>query len=56
MNKGILWGSISIFGFVGGWLPTLFGAGALSGWSLLGSTVGSFFGVWAAWKINQYYG
>jgi len=45
----LVWLFITIGGGIGGYLPTFFGAGALSGWSILGTLIGSFVGIWA-WK------
>jgi hypothetical protein len=41
-----------IFGIIGAYVPVLFGdTGLLSGWSILGSTIGGFFGIWVGYKI-----
>jgi hypothetical protein len=54
MNKTVLWTSITIFGGIGGWLPSLLGdSSLLSGWAILGSTIGGIFGVFAAKKISD---
>jgi hypothetical protein len=45
---------VTIFGTVGGWLGAAMSHGNwLSGWSILLSAVGSFFGVWAGYKAGQ---
>ena len=36
----------------GGWVPTMFGAGAISFASLIGSTVGGLLGIWIAFKMS----
>ncbi len=57
MNKTILWLSITIFGGIGGWLPSLLGdSSMLSGWAILGSTIGGVFGIFAAKYISDYVG
>jgi hypothetical protein len=53
MNKGLLYLCITIGGIVGGYIPVLFGAGGLSLISILGGTIGSFFGIWLAYKIDN---
>lgn len=45
--------SIFVFGSLGGWLGSLLGGGAFGAWSLLGTVVGSFFGIWAGFKAGQ---
>jgi hypothetical protein len=54
MNKTLMYVSISVFGFVGGYLPSLLGDTALfSGWAILGSTIGGLFGVYVAYKLTN---
>lgn len=37
----------TIFGIVGAYVPVMFGdSDPLSGWSILGSVIGGFFGIW----------
>lgn len=44
----------AIFGTVGAYLPVLFGNNELfSIWSILGSMIGGFFGIWAGVKIYK---
>lgn len=48
---------ICVFGTIGGWLGALMDHGNwLGGWSILISTVGSLFGIWAGYKASQYVG
>jgi len=37
---------------IGGYLPTLFGAPGISLWTLLGSTVGGFIGIYISFKLS----
>lgn len=37
---------------IGGYVPTLWGADLISGWSIFLSTVGGLAGIWAAYKIT----
>jgi hypothetical protein len=47
MNKRVILAFATVFGIVGGYIPTLFGDTALlSGWSILMGMVGGFFGIW----------
>ena len=46
--------AITIFGLIGGWLGAALDHGNwFGGWSILLSTVGSFFGVWVGFKAGQ---
>ncbi len=44
---------LTIGSFVGGWIPTLWGAGALSFQSLLGGLIGGLVGIWTGFKLGQ---
>ncbi|HUI92870.1 MAG TPA: hypothetical protein VLX68_11540 [Chitinivibrionales bacterium] len=37
---------------IGGYLPTLLGAHGISGWSLLGSTIGGIAGIYVSFKLS----
>lgn len=41
---------------VGGAVPTLFGANPFGGWSIVGSMIGGFVGIWAAVKLGRQFG
>jgi hypothetical protein len=57
MNKALLWGSITVFGFIGSYIPTLWGDSSMfSPVSIIGGLLGSFFGIWVALRINDYVG
>jgi hypothetical protein len=45
MEKILIYILILIGGGIGGYVPTLFGASAFGGWSILGSTVGGILGI-----------
>ena len=48
---------ITVFGTLGGWLGAAMSHGNwLSGWSILLTAIGSFFGIWAGYKAGQYLG
>lgn len=37
---------------IGGYIPGIFGAAGLNGWSILGAFVGGIIGIWIGIKIN----
>jgi hypothetical protein len=45
----LIWIFITIGGGIGGYLPVLFGDSGFGGWSILGTLIGSFIGIWV-WK------
>lgn len=51
--KKLIWLGMLFGSFVGGYVPTMWGADVISLSSLLGSFIGSFVGIWAAYKLNQ---
>lgn len=53
MSKVVMYIIISVATVIGGWLPTLFGASMLDMWSILGSVVGGFIGIFVYWKLRQ---
>ncbi|HSX05473.1 MAG TPA: hypothetical protein VLF69_03335 [Candidatus Saccharimonadales bacterium] len=54
--KKLIWLGLAIGGTLGGWLGALLDHGNwLGGWSILGTAIGSFVGIWAAYKIGQSY-
>jgi len=53
MNKSLAYLLIAVFGTIGGYLPMLFGGGELSGWSILGTAIGGFLGLYLAYKISS---
>jgi hypothetical protein len=56
MPKGLMMISITVFGFIGSYIPILlWHAGGFSAWSIFGSMLGGIFGIWAAFKLNNYF-
>ena len=53
MSKTAFMIGASVGGIAGAYLPMLFGAGVLSGWSILGSTVGGLAGIFAVAKLRH---
>lgn len=44
----------TVFGIIGAYIPALFGdTEMLSGWSILGGTIGGFFGIWVGVKLYK---
>lgn len=53
MKQFALFGAI-IFGAIGGYMPMLWGdMNSMIGWSILGSTIGGFFGIWVGVKLYR---
>jgi hypothetical protein len=52
--KMLLYGSVLIFSTIGGYIPSLWHAGFLSFWGILGGIIGTAVGIWAAVKLNNY--
>jgi hypothetical protein len=53
MNKMIMYIFITVGGLIGAYIPSLFGADGFSVWSIVGSTIGGFVGIWFAYKISK---
>jgi hypothetical protein len=51
-RKSTLYLGGGIGSVAGGYLPTLWGAGAFSGTSILLSTVGGLLGIWLAFRLT----
>jgi hypothetical protein len=52
-SKMLIYLFMGIGSFVGGWLPTLWGASPLGGWSMLGGLIGGGLGIWGGFKLSQ---
>ena len=54
MNKSLLIVMATIFGAIGSYVPVVFGDNdMLSGWSIIGGTVGGLFGIWVGVKLAK---
>jgi hypothetical protein len=53
MQKAVMYTFITIGGVIGAYIPVLFGADGFSAWSVIGSTVGGFVGLYVAYKLSQ---
>jgi hypothetical protein len=53
--KSLIWIGIFVGSTLGGWLGALVSQGNWLGWQgLLGTTLGSFLGVYVGYKLNEY--
>jgi hypothetical protein len=50
MRKGPTYLGGSIGGFLGSFVPELWGAGQLSMWAIVFFVLGGFFGIWVAYR------
>ncbi len=53
MNKPLLYLCITVFGFIGGYIPVLFGDSGFSMLAIVTSGIGSLFGIWVAYKLSN---
>jgi hypothetical protein len=51
-RKSIIMIGMIVGSTAGGWVPTLFGAGAISFTSIIGGLVGGILGIWLAFKVS----
>ena len=54
MSRKLIWLGAGVGGTIGGLIPTIWGADFLSISSIVLSTVGGLFGIWAAFKLGSY--
>jgi hypothetical protein len=54
--KKLIWIGLIVGSTAGGYVPTLFGVGLFSLWSVVGSTVGGVAGIVAGYKLGQWMG
>ncbi len=51
--KSLIWIGMGLGSFVGGYVPSLWGADMISFSGLFGSFIGGFVGIWGAYKLHQ---
>lgn len=51
--KTLIWIGVFVGGTIGGLIPTLWGASALSFSAIIGNAIGGLAGIWAGWKVGQ---
>jgi hypothetical protein len=54
-QKTLIWIGMFVGSAIGGWIPSIWGAGMLSMSSVLLTAVGGAIGIWGGFKISQYY-
>jgi len=52
-SRSLVWVSVSLGSLIGGAVPALFGAGALSMAAFVGGVVGSLAGLWAGVRLTD---
>jgi len=52
-SKKCIWLGMTVGSFLGGYIPSLWGAGMLSMWSMFLSAVGALVGIWAGYQLSQ---
>lgn len=52
--RHFIWIGVLVGGTVGGWIPTLWGAGAFSIAGIIGSTIGGLVGIYFGAKIANW--
>ncbi len=52
-QKGIIMTFMTIGSFIGGYVPSMFGAGILSFWGIFTSAAGGILGIWLGYKISR---
>jgi hypothetical protein len=54
MSKSLVYLLVFVGGAIGSYAPVLFGQSAFSTISIIGGVIGSFAGIWAAYKLQDY--
>jgi len=53
MNKNVISLFAGVGGVAGGYVPLLFGANGLDGWSIIGAILGGIIGIWVGYKVSN---
>jgi hypothetical protein len=53
--KALIYASVLVFSTIGGYIPSLWHAGFLSVWGIIGGIAGTAAGIWVAIKLNNYF-
>ena len=56
LPKVLIWIGLLVGSTAGGYVPTAFGVGLFSLWSVVGSVVGGVAGIFAGYKLAQWLG
>ncbi len=52
-SKHLIWLCAIVLGYLGGFVPTLFGAGSISMAAVVGNMIGGLLGVYVGFKLSQ---
>lgn len=52
-TKSLVWVGAIAGGYIGGYIPTLWGAGMISFSGIIGNTIGGILGIWIGYKVSQ---
>ena len=52
-SKTLIWIGLFVGSTIGGFIPSLWGAGFFSLWSMLFSTLGALAGIWAGYQLSR---
>jgi hypothetical protein len=52
-SKKLVWLGMIVFGFIGGYIPVLFGAASFSMSTVFGNMIGGLVGIYAGFKVSQ---
>lgn len=52
--KSFIWVGMTVGGFIGGYVPSLWGADAFSMSGLLGTTIGGLLGIWLGFRLSEW--
>lgn len=52
-SKKLIWLGMTAGGFIGSFVPDLWGAGEFSFASIIFSAIGGFLGIWLGFKLSQ---
>ncbi len=53
-SKRLIYLGMFVGGLVGGYIPSLWGAGGFSFSSIIGNAIGACLGIWVMFKISRY--
>lgn len=53
-TKSLVWIGAAVGSTIGGFLPSLWGAGFLSPSAMICTALGAFGGIWLGYKLSQY--
>ncbi len=51
--KSVTWLGMVVGSGIGGYIPSLFGAGIFSGWAIFGTLAGGVLGMWIGYRMES---